>query len=382
MVGGLLLVWETANLALGAPGRPGGGLLDSADALFSLGTGVTLVLALAGARALMGCYTLLVLSALASGFYALPVVTVGLAMGFSALYLSRTPLVVFSCTLLATTVLTAALRPDHLDVLPLMLVPALAGTAVGLFLRRESVSLERARRRNLELVEARDRAMADIRRSLARDLHDVVAQDLAVLAMQTQAIRVAPDRAAQQRMADAVADVARQAHANLRGLLQVLYAGTDVDARRGTGMPDALDTALVTSSAQAARDAAARLRTHGFDVDLQVQEQDGLRAPRHVDATVHRIAHEAVTNVVKHAPAGGACQVLFTLSPGQVRLRVLSELSPAQHPGRPRDAPQPDGSFGVLNIRERAGLLGGRADVGPREGRWHVDVRIPFGVPA
>ena len=184
-------------------------------------------------------------------------------------------------------------------------------------------------------------------------------------------------------MADTIADVARQAHTDLRGLLNVLYASSEHSP--ATTLPD-LDVDLVTPAADATDRARDELSADGFRVDLTTNVDPQARVPRPVDSTVQRILRETVSNIRKHAPAGAQCTLTLTVTADRLELTAVNDL-PEDHTNT---APDPltrelssrHRSFGLINIRERAELLGGAAELGPVDGgphgRWRVHVILPL----
>ena len=96
--------------------------------------------------------------------------------------------------------------------------------------------------------------------------------------------------------------------------------------------------------------------------------------PTAVDQTAYRIAQEALTNAIKHAPHH---PVVFTLRArsGRLLMTVCNPLPPrGLPPGPPRER------TGLTNMRERTELLGGRFSAGPVPDGWRVAVSIPVDV--
>jgi signal transduction histidine kinase len=224
---------------------------------------------------------------------------------------------------------------------------------------------ERARWLDDRRAEAAHQAARDERVRIARDLHDVVAHHVSVIAVQAEAaqavIATQPERASAAM--GHVADTARTALGELRRVLGVLRS----DAVR-TPQPDlaALD------------DLVASVRAAGLPVTLRRDGHgDGDGAPA-VDAvvglTAYRVVQEALTNVLKHA---GPCKATVTVSvdPTGRELEVA-----VVDTGRGRGDPSSDdgGGQGLVGMRERVAVLGGRFRAGPGEGRgFAVHAWIP-----
>jgi signal transduction histidine kinase len=218
--------------------------------------------------------------------------------------------------------------------------------------QRERTAWMEARRRD----EARRAAMGE-RIAIARDLHDIVAHHVSVIAVQAEAaqevLAAHPDRAG-QAMAD-VADTARTALVELRRLLGVLRSEHAFAPQPGL---EAIDDLVET------------VRRAGMDVRLS---RSG--ASRPVDAvaglTAYRVVQEALTNVLKHA---GPCaaDVGVEVADDALIVTVVDD-------GRgPRSM---NGGHGLVGMRERVGVLGGTLDAGagPRGG-FCVRAWLPLSV--
>ena len=219
----------------------------------------------------------------------------------------------------------------------------------------------RARRAEGERA-ARDQAAAAAERiRLARELHDVVAHSISVIALQTQAVRRRLGSGHEREIADlqAVETTARQAMGEMRRLFGVLRDD-------GAALPLAPQPGLDQLPLLVERTAAA-----GLPVDLQV-EGEPRDVPPGVDLAAYRIVQEALTNAVRHAgPAHAAVTVAYR--PYNVDLVVEDDGVGPAVPG-PRG-----GGHGLRGMRERVALYGGRLDLGPRPGGgWRVHASLPF----
>ncbi|MFC7548443.1 sensor histidine kinase [Plantactinospora sp. GCM10030261] len=222
----------------------------------------------------------------------------------------------------------------------------------------------RATRRHIE--ELRYRATADAvaaeRLRVAREVHDMVAHSVGVIAIQAgvgaRVIDTQPDQA--RAALTTIEETSRETLAELRRTLRAL--------RR----PEEAAASLDPPPGLADLD---RLVTAGADAGIRVEvRRRGEPSPlsADVDLAAFRIVQEAVTNVVRHA-ATDECQVLVDRRPDEVCLEIVDG---------GRGGLVGEAGHGLVGMRERAELLGGRFTAGPRpEGGFRVTARLPA-VPA
>ncbi len=215
-------------------------------------------------------------------------------------------------------------------------------------------------------AEARRRA-DDERVRIARELHDSVAHNMSLINLQSGvALHLGRELPEQTRAAlTAIHDASASALTELRAILGVLRSADGTNpAARAPGpslrqLPDLVD----------------RARAAGLDVSLTISG-----APERVggitDASTYRIAQEAVTNVMKHAPRHHA---IVTVSVGTdiVDLTVSDEPG-ASAEGRTAASIGSSGN-GIIGMRERAAAVGGTLTAGPTpSGGWTVQARLPI----
>jgi signal transduction histidine kinase len=225
----------------------------------------------------------------------------------------------------------------------------------------QTAELERAR------AELARRAVAEERLRLARELHDVVAHSISVIAVQSgvgaHVANTQPEEAA--KALAAIEATSRAALTELRRLLGVLRQEGEPQGSLAPvpGLAD-LD-ALLAEVAKAGL--AVRLRVEGMPSQL----------PAGVDLSAYRIVQEALTNVVKHAGPARA-QVTIGYNDQDVTVEVTDD-------GRGVVAPTSDGrarvGHGLIGMRERVAVFGGDLEAGPRPGGgFRVAARLPFAV--
>jgi signal transduction histidine kinase len=224
------------------------------------------------------------------------------------------------------------------------------GVAMGLVV---TFSVRRGRRQR----EARERAAADLRLQLARDLHDAVASQVAIIGIQAAAARrVLPSQPERAGEALEVIEVAaRAANADLREMLAALRADTAAPA--GTsGLAD------VPALASHLRRAGLMVRVVGLEAIPAL--------PPALDGAAYRIVQESLANALAH---GGAVRASVTLmkADGVLRITVSNEAGTptAAHPGM---------GFGLAGMRERAERFGGRLDASQQpDGVFVVEASMP-----
>jgi signal transduction histidine kinase len=227
----------------------------------------------------------------------------------------------------------------------------------------------RQNRLHAETVNAHAEAAAVTaeRLRIARELHDMVAHSMGVIAIQAGVGRRVIDTqpAEAHNALAAIEATSREALAGLRSTL-----GAPRPAGPGPGpAPAPLDPAPGLGGL--ARLAATAM---GAGVRVEVRWRGDRRPlPADVDLSAFRIIQEAVTNVIRHAGTA-RCQVIIDQNDGEMAIEVTDD-------GRGGAG---DGTgYGIAGMRERADLVGGQLSAGPRpEGGFRVTARLPLPVPA
>ncbi len=209
-------------------------------------------------------------------------------------------------------------------------------------------------------------AMAE-RLRIARELHDVVAHSIGIIAIQAGAARRVFDaRPAEAR--DALAAIEAASRETLSGLRRMVTGLRRAELGPG---PEQAPLGPAPGLADLEQLAAMTLDA-GVKVDV---DWHGSRAPlpADIDLSAFRIIQEAVTNVVRHAGTG-QCQVLIDQQDGQLSIEVTD----SGHGGSTAGT-----GYGIIGMRERATLLGGDFSAGPRPGGgFRVAARLPVPAPA
>jgi signal transduction histidine kinase len=227
--------------------------------------------------------------------------------------------------------------------------------------RRLRIRSERAAQLEREQAAEARRAVAEERTRIARELHDVVAHRVSLMTVQAGAAKTvaADDPEAASQAMHAVETAGRQALDELRHLLGVLRPEADAEALGP--LPGLADVPRLVDQLGAA----------GLDVSLTIDDGQ-IDLPARVDLSAYRIVQEALTNALKHAGPGARAEVRLHTDSRGVDIEVLDN-------GRGVTILTGSG-HGIVGMRERALLLGGRLDVGPRAGGgFHVVAHLPLG---
>ena len=305
---------------------------------------------------------------------------------------SSTRVRVVISAIVAVGIVQGQLTPGHTepyDFFVAALQMAVAGV-LGMLsrTRRAYVQEVEARAEQAETERARQVALAaaEERARIARELHDVVAHHVSLIAVQSEAAAaLLPGRPEEaSKSVDVIGRTAREALTELRRLLGVLRGPADVDGRA---------TTAPSPSIRQLDDVLGQVRRAGIAVDLRVEGSPG-KLPPGVDLAAFRIVQEALTNTVKHS---GACEAAVTVSyePGYVTVSVTdggngavaitvdgkaSRASRSRVAARSGGGPRlaDSGGFGLAGIAERVASCGGKLTVGPGDaGGFAVTARLP-----
>ena len=229
--------------------------------------------------------------------------------------------------------------------------------------RRRLEAVAAAQQRAAELERAREelarRAVTEERLRIARELHDVVAHSMSIIAVQSGVgVHVLDSQPEEARKAlVAVEATSRQALVEMRRLLGVLRQEAEP---RGSLAPAPGLAELEALTAEVAR--------AGVRVEVRI-EGTPTELPAGLDLSAYRIVQEALTNVVRHAGPATA-RVAVRYAPGRMSVEVVDD-------GRGGD--HGDQGHGIPGMRERAALYGGTLEAGPLPGGgFRVAATLPL----
>ncbi len=277
-------------------------------------------------------------------------------------------IVVLAATLAVHDANDPSIRGDRLQSNALFWLAAvtiwLAGVYVGR--HREAKALERrAKELELEGVE-RDREALEQRLRIARELHDVIAHTVSVMVVQADAaddlLDTNPEVARRS-----IRNIQRTGRDSMRELQRLLAVIRDDEAVTDDLSPQPTIARLGPL--------VDRLDEAGVSCDLEI-EGDIRTLPAGIDLSAYRIVQEALTNVFRHSRAQHA-HVRLRYRPTAIELEIADDGPAVNHTeGRSKGR-------GLVGMRERAALCGGRFEAGPRpEGGFVVSATLPLGVDA
>jgi signal transduction histidine kinase len=214
---------------------------------------------------------------------------------------------------------------------------------------------ERVATAERERMLAVERAAAEERARIARELHDVVAHSVSVMVVQASGVRrlLNDDQQREREALLSVEHIGREALTEMRRMLGVMRTGEErpADLAPQPGLKG-IDRLI------------AQVEEAGLPVTLHV-EGERPELPVGIDLAAYRIVQEGLTNALKHAK-GARADVLIRYGDGGVEVEISDD-----GPGVNGSGPRSDG-HGLVGMRERVALYGGTLDAGPRDGGGFV----------
>jgi signal transduction histidine kinase len=227
----------------------------------------------------------------------------------------------------------------------------------SLLVRHEQDLLRQLRQAQAGLAE---QAKTQERNRIARELHDVIGHTLVVSLLHVQSARLAVEH----DPADAARALAEAERLGRECLAEVRIT---VGMLREDDTPEGRDAIKPLPGIDGLPALVKRFRSAGADITLTVEGDIG-RLPATTGLAVYRIAQEALTNAVKHAPDSPTA-LLLTVDAERVTLTADSMAEPGTGTG-----------LGLVGMRERAESLGGSCEAGPGGRGWLVRATLPVAV--
>ncbi len=206
-----------------------------------------------------------------------------------------------------------------------------------------------------------ERAVAEERTRIARELHDVVAHSMSVMVVQAGAARrvlgTDPERASDAL--SAIEATGRQSLDEMRRILGVLRS--DDEVAELTPAPTLNDFGRLIEQCESA----------GLPVDVSV-EGHSVPLPASLEVSAYRVVQEGLTNALKHAGPARA-EVRLVYAPNQLEIHVNDD-------GRGASVPASGSGQGLVGMRERVEAFGGQLTAGPRTGGgFAISAAFPIG---
>ncbi|MER7517176.1 histidine kinase [Streptomyces sp. NPDC126499] len=246
------------------------------------------------------------------------------------------------------------------DAPQMMFFSALFLLAVSIRQVRRDAARAVSVQQSVTAVERSKRTLLEERTTIARELHDVVAHHMSVVAIQAEAApyRVENPPPELEQAFVTIRENAVAALTELRRILGVVRA-EDYEA------PDAPQPTLADLDAL-----VANVREAGLAVELTVTGSVR-ELPPGVELSAYRIVQEALSNVLRHAP-GAPAKVEVSHVLGGLGLRIVNG------PARGLVKPSPGAGHGITGMRERVAMLGGEMTAEPGgDGGYEVTVFVP-----
>jgi signal transduction histidine kinase len=288
----------------------------------------------------------------------------------------RRTLVLFALSL-AGSGIEPALYPGnarHYDLQGLIagVFASVVAVAFGAFVRARRELVLSLQERNRQLQDEQQRRVAEAQRAernrIAREMHDVLAHRISLLAVHAGALEFNPAAAPEEiaRAARVIRESARAAQEDLRDVIGVLRADPDADGVEPP-QPTLEDLERLVEESRRA----------GMEVRLAIALMPRALPPK-LGRTVYRLVQEALTNARKHAPG----QLVSIVVAGGARVGV--RVSVTNQPAVGRAAQVPAGEHvgsgtGLVGIEERVALAGGRLECEPlRGGGFRLGATLPW----
>ncbi|HSO55107.1 MAG TPA: sensor histidine kinase [Actinomycetes bacterium] len=244
------------------------------------------------------------------------------------------------------------------DLAEMTTLSAVVLVAAGALAGRREAQRRLAEQERISDTERARRAQLEERTRIARELHDVVAHHMSVIAIQAEAAPYRPPEEA----AGSFATIRATATEGLRELRRVVGVLRADGAAEDPGPQPTLDRL---------DELVANVKGAGLTVTVAVTGTPRPLPPG-LELSAYRILQEALSNAMRHAP-GADTRVELGYRPAGLVLQVVNG------PARSRPVPSQEPGHGVLGMRERAAMLGGELTAGPRpDGGYAVAAVFPI----
>jgi signal transduction histidine kinase len=295
-----------------------------------------------------------------------------LALSSLAVHRSLRPVLLAAALWIPSALAFAVYSPttDPVSVVLVAIPLVLAAIAWGMFVRARRQLLFTLRERALR-AEAEQRLHADAARMaertrIAREMHDVLAHRISLMALHAGGLEVQPGLPPEVReTAQLLRLTARQALEELRGVIGVLREESGRESPPAAPQPSLSDIPRLIEETRRA----------GAKIDFEMQVDQPNAAPSMLGRDAYRIVQESLTNIGKHA-RGTAGRVRVTGAADRgLHVSVRNRLPVHAH----ADPTLPGSGAGLLGLQERVALAGGSLVHGPDgSGDFVVDAELPW----
>ena len=368
----LLAVSSSEVITLLQDGLAGSPEISVQGSLVGLGLCIILALGLRWTAAALGLFIAVAFFFLANG--AMFFWTIVAFMAFSALAATSSARSIRAAylTLCAAWAVQFAFQAHGDAVLLIAVVPLAAMAYVvtrSIYLLREKNAFAL---RQVQTVEEQTRlAVARERKNIARDLHDIVAHDITVVAMQSKAAKFANDGQKALEALDIIAKLSTETLHDLRLMLNVLRAdGTMADPLSRSNDKPAATTVYALQGAELF---VQRLKDANFKVSSTTDEKIS-ELPRSAQTAIYRVMQEGTTNVIKHGALGAKCTFSLTVVGAEAVLEITNQI---ENSGK-KASGLPEGGTGLIGMGDRMRAFGGKFATDSKNGVWRLRASIPF----
>ncbi|WP_404288983.1 histidine kinase [Glutamicibacter arilaitensis] len=209
------------------------------------------------------------------------------------------------------------------------------------------------------------------RKNIARDLHDIVAHDITVVAMQSKAAKFANNGDAAIEAIDIIAKLSTETLHDLRLMLNVLRTDGTMSGSSGSGVDKPAATTVY--AAHGVEIFSQRLSESGFKVTSHTGENIS-ELPRSAQTALYRVMQEATTNIIKHGRRGGYCNMSLEILGSNAVLEMTNQM--------PNSRSKKDeisvGGIGLIGMEDRMNAFGGRFSTSVVNDQWILSASIPF----
>lgn len=258
----------------------------------------------------------------------------------------------------AATLLIAASALHRLDTVALYVAFVGIGWLVGHLVREQQKLLSEQRAAQAQLAA---HVVADERRRIAREVHDVIAHSLSVTMLHLTAARHSLEHDDDDH--DAVAALQQAERLGRQAMTDIRHTVGLLDGDETTRAPEPAIADIVSLTDDFTR--------AGLDLQFTSTGDTG-NVSAAAGLALYRVAQESLANIAKHAPTSASSMTL-SVSCSRATLDVVNRLQ------SPPDPTCTTPGRGLRGMRQRIELLGGTIEVGPGSGGWRVHAVVPSG---